>query len=244
VTIPVKRLHLIPGSFRGSRYPVETICWDYLSKEEEEEGHWSRVGEVVIPSSLTYDHDSEQKYCSWYSKLIDCTQDDNGTLLRMTRSSRDGNRASKRASSQPPSERRTRREEEVISFSRIHAWLPLYHYCYGRSTWTVSCHYRRLWSWKDSAEPRSCAYQTDNKNIAIDSRLKKPSFLGEIRNCKSFPRRFGDTLHPLLRHSHRVGYPQGVIKLTSRSLRNHEICSIGTLAETGREVVRMSCEAN
>lgn len=87
------RLRLIPGSFRASEYPVEAICWNSLSREEEEEGHWSLVEEVVIRNSLTYSWDFEQESCYWYSKLVDCTQDDNGALLRMTRSSRDANRS-------------------------------------------------------------------------------------------------------------------------------------------------------
>jgi hypothetical protein len=213
VIIPVMRQRLIPGSYYGSRYPVETVGWDFLSEDEKEEGYWSRVGDVAIRSSLTYDYDPEQEYCGWYSKLIDCTQDDNGTLLRMTRSSRNGPRSSKRASSQPPSQHRTRHRDQILFSSRVHTWLPPYHYCHVRSTWTVSCHHRRLESWMDtrfSIEPRLCAYQKDNEDIGDHSWLRDTNFLGEIRSCrKSHRYRYGDPLHTLLDHSHQTGCPQG-----------------------------------
>jgi hypothetical protein len=213
VIIPIVRQSLIPGSFRESRYPVETICWNYLSEDEMEEGHWSRVGDVVIRSSLTYDYDPEPESCGWYNKLIDCTQDDNGTLLRMTRSSRNGNgnRSSKRASSQPSSQYRTRHGDQILFCSRVHTWLPPYHYCHVRSTWTVSCHHGRLQSWMDprfSNDPRLCVYQKDN-DIIGQHWLRDANFLGEIGDCQSFRHRTGDPLHPLLRHSHRIGCPQG-----------------------------------
>jgi hypothetical protein len=206
VIIPVMRLRLMPGSFRGSRDPFETICWDTLSKEEEEEGHWSEVGCVFIRSSLTCDYDPEQESFGWYSKLIDCTQDDNGTLLRMTRSSRNGNSSSKRASSQPPSQRRTRHDDQVLFSSRMHEWLPLYHYCHVQSTWTVSCHRVRRQHW---LEPRMCVYQEDNRDTDRHSWLRETNFLDEIRACKSFRDRYDALPYPLLRHSHRTGCPQG-----------------------------------
>jgi hypothetical protein len=209
--IPVMRLRLVPGSFVRSQYPVETICWGSLSKEEEEEGHWRQVSGVLIRSSLTYDYDSEQESRCWYSNLIDCTQDDNGTLLRMTRSSRDGNSSNKRASSQPPSQRRTRDDGRFLFSSGLHAWLPPYHYCHVQSTWTVSCHHGRLSSYVDpgvSNEARLCVYQKDNDDIGEHEWLRGTSFLAEIRDCKSFRRRTrGQPLHPF--HSYRTGCPQG-----------------------------------
>jgi hypothetical protein len=211
--IPVMRLRLIPGSFVGSQYPVETICWGFLSKEEEDEGHWSRVRTVVIRSSHTYDHDPNQGSFGWYNKLIDCTQDDNGTLLQITRSPRSSNRSSKRASSEPPSQYRTQRGEQTMSISRTHKWLPPYHYCHVRCTWTVSCHRRRLERWMDpfmSKEPRLCVYQKDNDDIGnyMDP-FQGTNFLGEIRNCKSDRYRFGGSLHQILRHSHKTRCPRG-----------------------------------
>jgi hypothetical protein len=206
VVIPVMRLRLMPGSFCRSQYPVETICWKPLSEDEKEEGHWSRVRTLVIRSSLTYDYDPEQEPGGWYNKLIDCTQDDNGTLLRMTRSYHDGNHSSKRASSQPPSQRRTRHGDQTLFSSRTHKWLPIYHYCFVRSTWTVSCH---LWRWQRALEPRLCAYQKDSDDTEEYPWLGDESFLKEIRNCKYFRDTYSDPLHPLLRHSHRIGCPQG-----------------------------------
>jgi hypothetical protein len=216
--IPIMRLRLIPGSFIGSQYPIETICWSSLSREEEEEGHWRRVRRVVIRSSLTYDYDPKQESRCWYSKLIDCTQDDNGTLLRMTRPSRNGNGSNKRASSQPPSQRRTRDDGQNLFSSRLHAWLPPYHYCHVRSTWTVSCHHGHLRNWQDpsvSNEARLCVYQKDNEDIDIGEHewLEGANFLVEIRDCKSFRRRktflgqLDRPLHPL--HSYRTGCSQG-----------------------------------
>jgi hypothetical protein len=218
-TIPVMRLRLVPGSFVGSQYPIETICWGVLSKEEEEEGHWSRAGSVVIRSSHTYDYDPQQEHCSWYNKLIDCTQDDNGTFLRMTRSPRNSNRSSKRASSQPPSQHRTRQGEQLLFSSRTHTWLPPYHYCHVRCTWTVSCHHRRLDYWtgpSSSNEPRLCVYQKDNDDN--ENYLEGRNFLGEIRDCKFLRHRFGDPLHPILRHSHRIGCPQGCDQVDLKKL--------------------------
>jgi hypothetical protein len=209
--IPVMRLRHIPGRFVGSQYPVETISWEFLSKEEEEEGHWSRVRSVVIRSVHTYDYDPEQNSCGWYNKLIDCTQDDNGTLMLMTRSPRNVDRSNKRASSQPPSQHRTRHDEEIILTSRTHKWLPPYHYCHVQCTWTVSCHHRRLESWMDplmSKEPRLCVYQKDNDDIGNHSSAGM-NFLSEIRKCKSRRYRFGDSLHQILRHSHKTGCPRG-----------------------------------
>jgi hypothetical protein len=82
--VPVMRQRLVPGSFAGSQYPIETICWESLSNEEEEEGHWSRCERLSIRSSHTYDYDPKQEPYGWYNEHIDCTQDDNGTLLQMT----------------------------------------------------------------------------------------------------------------------------------------------------------------
>ena len=213
VTIPVMRLRLIPGSFVGSQYPVETICWESLSKEEEEEGHWSRIGEVVIHGSLTYDCDPKQESRCWYSKLIDCTQDDNGTLLRMTRSSRNGNSSNKRASSQPPSQRIARDDGQILFSSSLHAWLPPYHYCHVQSTWTVSCHHGPLERRLDpsvSNEARLCVYQKDSADVGHHEWLwGGTNFLHEIADCQSSRRRYGDPQHPTLRHSHKIGCPQG-----------------------------------
>jgi hypothetical protein len=210
--IPVMRLRLVPGSFVGSQYPIETICWGVLSKEEEEEGHWSRAGSVVIRSSHTYDYDPQQEPCSWYNKLINCTQDDNGTLLRMTRSPRNSNRSSKRASSQPPSQRRTRQGEQLLFSSRTHTWLPPYHYCHVRYTWTVSCHYRRLDDWADfcmSNEPRLCVYQNNDDDIGTCP-FEDTNFLDEVRQCKTTQHGYvNPDHHPLVRHSHQIGCPQG-----------------------------------
>ena len=212
--IPVMRLRLVPGSFVGSQYPVETICWESLSKEEEEEGHWSWIRRLFIRSSLTYDFDSKEESHCWYGKLIDCTQDDNGTLLRMTRLSRNGNGSNKRASSQPPSQRRTRDDGQILFSSRLHAWLPPYHYCHVRSTWTVSCHHGRMEDYLDpsvSNEARLCVYQKDNDDIGKHEWLRGTNFLGEIRDCKSVRllRQLDQPPHPLLRHSNNIGCPQG-----------------------------------
>jgi hypothetical protein len=220
-SIPLMRLRRIPGSFNGSQYPVETICWEFLSKEEEEEGHWSRCGDLVIGNSHTYEYDPEQEFRGWYNKLIDCTQDDNGTLLRMTRPPRNVDRSNKRASSQPPSQHRTRHDEEIMLTSRTHTWLPRYHYCHVRCTWTVSCHHGRLENWMDacmSKDPRLCVYQEDNDEIG-NYPLEGTNFLGDIRQCKTFQYGFGDPQHhPLLRHSHRIRCAQGCDQVDLKKL--------------------------
>ena len=209
--VQLMRQRFTPGSFVGSQYPIDTICWESLSKEEKEEGHWSRFGNrLLIRSSSAYDFDPQQEPCSWYNKLIDCTKDDNGTLLQMTRCSRKGNRSSKRASSQPPSQHRTRHDDQLLFSSRTHTWLPPYHYCHVRCTWTVNCHHGPVnWrmDYRMSKESRLCVYQDDNDDI--ENYPEDTNFLGEIRQCKSLQHRFGDPLHPILRHSHEIGCPRG-----------------------------------
>jgi hypothetical protein len=208
--IPVMRLRLVPGSFVGSQHPIENICWRVLSQEEEEEGHWSRAGSVVIRSSHTYEHDPRSD--GWYNKLIDCTQDDNGTLLRMTRSPRSSNRSSKRASNQPPSLHRSRHDDQLVFSSRTYTWLPPYHYCHVRGTWTVSCHHRRLNYWTDfcmSNQPRLCVYQNNDDDIGTCP-FEDTNFLDEVRQCKTNQHGYvNPDHHPLLRHSHQIGCPQG-----------------------------------
>lgn len=54
VTIPVMKLHLLPGSFSESRNPITTICWEPSAREKEEEGHWSLEKEVVISGNVMY----------------------------------------------------------------------------------------------------------------------------------------------------------------------------------------------
>ena len=164
----------------------------------------------MIRSSHTYEHDPRSD--GWYNKLIDCTQDDNGTLSRMTRSPRSSNRSSKRASSQPPSLHRSRHHDQLVFSSRTYTWLPPYHYCHVRGTWTVSCHHRRLNYWTDfcmSNQPRLCMYQNNDDDIGTCP-FEDTNFLDEVRQCKTNQHGYvNPDHHPLLRHSHQIGCPQG-----------------------------------
>lgn len=81
-----------------------------------------------------------------YQSLIECTQDDDGVLMRVLDKSHHSRRR-QRSSSQPCPIYRRRYDCETSHDSRVHDWLPPLHFYIGVSVWII----------RDHQETRNCA---------------------------------------------------------------------------------------
>jgi hypothetical protein len=175
-TMTVAQLHHLPGSFQPRPVGVpHTICWAPTVREREE-GHWS----------------VSRKYAESYYGLLNTTQDDNGTLMRVLRMSHRDRRSCGRSSSQPVPQRRRLFDYENRPTSSVHRWLPRYHYCHARSTWVVSGHHTPIMSVPpepDSSfiDPINCAKDNVSPYDAFEiTKQQTPGgFLRDIINCRA-----------------------------------------------------------
>jgi hypothetical protein len=180
--IPLMRLHHLPGSFPGSVDIPDTICWN-PDHEELEEGHWSRSesGGPLLRGRMMNVQVLDRMCDGSYLGLVDSTQDDTGSLMRMIDMSRFNHRSRKRVSSAPAPLYRRRYDYERLRFSKVHPWLPPIHFCTCRSTWVFSGH--DPWAFVDA---RSCVNghgiaDKGSSNFAINCRRYGcRSFLHEI----------------------------------------------------------------
>ena len=137
--VPLKRLHRLPGSFAGESLVPDTMCW-LPNDDESEEGLWLGEESDYLPlvSQVLTLQELVESRLGPYHGLIDCTQDDNGVLMRVLDKSYHNSR--QRSSSQPCSIYRRRYDCENSHGSRVHDWLPPLHFCIGMSTWVITEH--------------------------------------------------------------------------------------------------------
>jgi hypothetical protein len=176
--IPLMRLNHLPGSFPG---PVEipvTICW-HPNHEELQEGYWSRSGSggPVLRGRMMNLQELDRMCDGSYLGLVDSTQDDTGSLMRMIDMSHCSHRSRKRASSEPAPLHRKRYDYERLRFSKVHPWLPPIHFCTFRTTWVFSGH-----SFGSFVDARSCVKGHGRVDKEIPASYR--GFLSEMRECQ------------------------------------------------------------
>jgi hypothetical protein len=250
-TMTIAQLHHLPGSYQPRPVSIpHTICWAPTAREREE-GHWSVSRGRVLRGKVTVGYDLPTKYAESYYGLLNTTQDDNGTLMRVLRMSRCDRRSRGRSSSQPVPQKRRLFDYENRPTSSVHRWLPRYHYCHARSTWVVSGHHTPIKSVPpepDSSfiDPINCARDNVSPNDSLDFiKQRTPGgFLGDIINCRAghfIPHaNTSYTVPLLLRHSYLpvesgtgTTCPQGCNKVNPGKLKEAYItltCRNGTQA--------------
>jgi hypothetical protein len=213
--IQIAQLHHLPGSFQLRRTDVpDRICWVPTAKEREE-GNWSISASKgrVLRSKVVVGYDLATTYAESYYGLLNTTQDDNGTLMRVLRMSHRDRSSRGRSSSQPVPQRRRLLDYENRSISLVHRWLPRHHYCHARSTWVVSGHHTPTMSVPpepDSSfvDPINCAKDNFSPYDAFEiTKQQTPGgFLRDIINCRAgnfVPRADAPyTVPPQLRHNY------------------------------------------
>jgi hypothetical protein len=192
--ISIAQLHHLPGSFQPRRADVsDGICW-VPTAEECEEGNWSisTLTGCVLRSKVVVGYDLATKYADSYYGLLNTTQDDNGTLMRILGMSYRGRRSRRRSSSQPVPQRRRLFDYENRPISLVHRWLPRYHYCHARSTWVLSDHHTPTMlvpPEPDSSFVDPINYAKDNVSpydaFDITKQQTPGGFLRDIINCRA-----------------------------------------------------------
>jgi hypothetical protein len=188
VFLPIMRLHHLPGSFTCRTEVPDKICWSPNS-EELKEGHWVSSGPEVLPRGRVMDlQELCQDHAGTYPELVDSTQDDNGSVMRMIDKLQHSPRPRKRSPSQPAPLYRRRNEYKTVHVSRVHRWLPPMHFCIDESALILSNHrggYDRFWDWDihDAfIDPRRCAIGGDTK---YHGGTDYPSFMNLSDLCQN-----------------------------------------------------------
>jgi hypothetical protein len=202
-SIPLLRLDHLPGSFPSPVEIPDTICWR-PNHEELEEGRWLQSkSEGAILRDRVMDVQGDRRYAGSYLGLVDSTQDDTGSLIRMIDMSDCDRRSRKRASSEPDPLYRRRYDYERLRRSKVHTWLPEIHFCTYRSTWIFSGH-----SSGSFADARSCVKGHGMPDKGI-SDVSGGGFLSEIRHCQCRGLGWSYSSHKSVMHDGTPDCPQG-----------------------------------